>query len=421
MKPVTLLMALAFAGLFSCSSEPDGPPPVNEYLVVGNDKGFRDDFINQANLVTVSDSSLAVRSLRSADNVRTYPIVNGYLEGGADPALHWRYDTIGQDTITLTDTSRANVFYLHRLRRVDSIPTALGLLTSGELTSHAGAVVPDNGDIGNNFVFNDMGQAAGCLINRGYYGYRDWTKMVGNAESGAMPPVEYYLRSGNRSSLWRLYRRFVQPILVYDNYNSGLTVIPLDSVSAGRDTLYGRSITDRSFRIREDVRLYRRDTSRGELDAEYFTALPDLPDRVERTPEKIKLRHRRRWEEAYGLEEKLTIYEDDMAGLRLLFLAGNRLVLRNDEKVFLSTEYTLHESAPYLVVEDQCDNNAYWHYSVTDDSLTLRVPLRVDVTPPNGKPEVMEINGKKITIPAGRWYINEEWRATYALEEQTGK
>lgn len=420
MKPVFLLLILAFAGFSTCSPDADlPPPPVNEFLVVGNDKGFRDDYINQANIVTVNDSSLTVRSLRSVDNARAYPIVNGYLEGGADPALHWRFSTIGQDTITLTDTSRASTFYLHRLRRVDSIPEAIGLLTSDELNTGGDALTSLTGP--SNYVFNDMGQGAGCLINRSYYGYRDWTKMLGNSEVSAMPAVEYYLRNGSQSSLWRLYERFAQPILVYDNYKNGMTVIPLDSVSLGGDTLYGRSVSDRSFRSFNNYKLVRAGTGTMGLSADVLAALPATPDRIEMMPLKARKRHRRRWEDTEGIQNALTIYEDDLAGLSLEFSGTDKLTFRNDGATLVSERYRFHETAPYLVVGDECDTGAYWHYEFQGDSLTFRVPLRVEMVINDLSPQVIELNGKEVIIPAGRWYVDEEWRATYFIGEEESR
>lgn len=417
MKPITLLLALAFAGLFACSSDaelpPPPPPPVNEFLVVGNDKGFRDDYINQANLVTLNENSLSVRSLRSVDNVREYPLVNGYLEGGSDPALHWRFDTIGQDTITLTDTSRASTFYLHRLRRVDSLPDALPLLTSGELNS--GSAVPSNFRQVSNYVFNDMGKRAGCLITRSYLGVRDWTKMTGNSDRNAMPEIEYYMRTGGRSSIWRLYERFAQPILVFDNYKAGLTVMPLDSLSANLDTLYARSLSDHSFKLTEGRKLVRSISGTERPSVEVVTGLQAEPDRVEVMPDKIRDRHRRRWEKTEGIAEKLTVFEDDLAGLSLKFIGKDQLSLSNGNKVLVSTAYSFHDSAPYLVVGDECESGAYWHYELAGDSLTFLVPMRVELMVTDEKPSVMDINGKEITIPVGRWYIEEEWRATYFL------
>ncbi len=419
MKPITLLLALALAGLFACASEPNSPPPpppVNEFLVVGNDKGFRDDYINQANLVTLNnDSSLSVRSLRSADNVRKYPIINGYLEGGTDPALHWQFGTIGQDTITLTDTSRASTFYLHRLRRVDSIPEALPLLTSGEL-NNGGPTIIDFRQI-QNYVFNDMGQQAGCLITRSYFGVRDWTTMTGNADRTALPKVEYYRRNDTPSSVWRLYERFAQPILVYDNYKSGLTVMPLDSVSANLDTLYGHSLSDRSFKLAEGRKFVRADTSAKQRMAAVLAALPAKPDRVDLMPEKLRQQHRRRWEKTEGLKEKLTIFEDDIAGLNISFSGNNQLSFGNDDKVLVTSSYRFHPSAPYLVVEDECNNDAYWHYELHEDSLTLRIPLRLELLSTDEKPLVLNVDGKEITMPPGRWYTNEEWRGSYYLGE----
>ena len=421
MKPITLSLALAFAGLFACSSGADlsPSPPVNEFLVVGNDKGFRDDYINQANLVTLNDSSLSVRSLRSADNVREYPLRNGYLEGGSDPALHWRFDTIGRDTITLTDTSRTSTFYLHRLRRVDSLPGALPLLTSGELNT--GSIAPADFRQVSNYVFNDMGQGAGCMINRSYYGVRDWTKMVGNSDRTAMPEIEYYVPTGARSSVWRLYKRFAQPILVYDNYLSGLTVMPLDSLSANRDTLYGRSLSDRSFKLRPGRKLVRQGSGVERVSAEILAELPDKPDRVEVMPNKVRLQNRRRWEKAEGITEELILFEEDLAGLSLQFTGKDQLSFGNDDKVLVSTTYRFHDSAPYLVVGDECETNAYWHYELRGDSITFLVPVRVEVIRENEKPQVMDINGKEQVIPVGRWYFDEEWRATYFVGDALSK
>ncbi|MFT4686155.1 MAG: hypothetical protein ACJATN_002978 [Neolewinella sp.] len=420
MKPIFLLLTLAFTGFSACSPDADPPsPPVNEFLVVGNDKGFRDDYISQANIITINDSALTVRSLRSVDNARVYPIVNGYLEGGSDPTLHWRFSTIGQDTITLTDTSRASTFYLHRLRRVDSIPEAIGLLTSGELNTGGNALTGPSDR--SNYVFNDMGQSAGCLINRSYRGYRDWTKMVGNSENNAVPDVEYYVRNGSQSSLWRLYGRFAQPILIYDNYKKGMTVIPLDSVSLGGDTLYGRSVTDRSFRFFNNYKLVRVDTSAMRLSADVLAALPATPDCIELMPLKASKRHRRRWEEIEGMQNALTIYEEDLEGLRLEFSGTDKIAFSNGGETLVFQSYRFHETASYLVVGDECDTGAYWHYKFRGDSLTFRIPLRVEVVISDLLPQVMEINGKEVTVPAGRWYVDEEWRATYFIGEEESR
>lgn len=33
----------------------------------------------------------------------------------------------------------------------------------------------------------------------------------------------------------------------------------------------------------------------------------------------------------------------------------------------------------------------------------------------------MDINGKKVTIPVGRWYVEEEWRATYFIGQEESR
>lgn len=413
------LILPALVGLFlfvSCGTDaPVPPPPVNEYLVVGNDRGFRDDFINQADHVTVFDSSLRVRSLLAADSYRDYPIVNGYVQGGTDPVLHWEYGTIGQDTISVRDTSRNSTFYLRRMNRVDSLPRAVELLTSGELTS--GTPGPAFG-FQRNYVFNDLGQNAGCLVTRSYYGYRDWTSMRGNSKPGAMPEVEYYIRSGDSGNLWRMYTRFAQPVLVYNNSKNETTVISLDSMSANQDTLYGRSITNRNFSVIGSVRFVR-PSARPVLTAQQLMNLPADPLVVELLPDKVHGQHRHRWEKDEDPEQYLTAFPDELDKLRLRFPSPDRLVFGTEEKDLLATDYRFHDTAPYLIVGDECDDPAYWHYERSGDTLMVRVPLRIDL-PNDRQPTVMTVNGKEITIPPARWYAEDEWRASYLLGDTGG-
>jgi len=419
MKPFLLLLLVILAGLYACSPAPDlPPPPINEYLVVGNDKGFRDDYINQANIVTVNDSSVTVRSLKSVDNFRNYPIVNGYVEGGADPKLHWQFTNLGRDTITLTDTSRANNFYLRRLSRVDSLPGVLDLLMSGEVKSWNAQRTVSR--MHNSYVFNDMGQAAGCVISRSYYPYMDWTTMRGVTEEDATPKIEYYMRRSAPGSLWRLYTRFAQPILVRKNYKNGLTVMPLDSLSINGDTLYGHSITDQSFKFWHDLRLYRTDSNAADVLPTLLASLPAETAKVEVLPTEARNRYRRRWEKNENPADYITVYGEDLEGLQLGFSGQDQLKLMVDGTEIFSGNYRLHSTATYLIVGEECENDAYWHYERHGDSLTFRVPLRVE-QPFEEEVNTYKVNGKEVTIPAGRWYANEEWRGTYLVKEVESK
>ena len=290
MQNLNLLALLGLLLLVSCGSDaPTMFPPVNEYLVVGNDKGFRDDFINQANHITVFDSFVRVRSLRAVDSEREYPIVNGYVEGDSDPALHWRFDSVGHDTLMLTDTARNSTFYLHRLNRLDSLPQVVPLLTSGEV--HLGH--------GNSFtgwesmLFKNFGQAAGCFVRRGYYPYRDWTKMTGVSKVDSLPAPEYYIRRTPPASLWRVYERFAQPILVMDNRDRGMSVILLDSVAAQRDTLYGRVITDRSFNRIGAFEIMVADTAVSTVDNSFLSGIEGKPVATKLAPDKVRSQARR--------------------------------------------------------------------------------------------------------------------------------
>lgn len=410
------LILPALVGLFlfvSCGTDaPAPPPPVNEYLVVGNDRGFRDDFINQADHVTVFDSSLRIRSLLAADSYRDYPIVNGYVQGGNDPLLHWKYGTVGNDTITVRDTARNSTFYLRRLGRVDSLPAVVDLLTSGELRNGEGPA--RNFGYRQNRVFNNLGQNAGCLVMRDYYGYRDWTSIRSSEKSDTMPEVLYYLRSGgDGGSIWRMYSRFSQPILVYRDSKSQLTVIPLDSLSANRDTLYGWSVNNRSFNYIGRT-VFIRAAARTELSPRQLLDLPAAPLSVELQPTKIRDQHRHRWEKDEDPEQYLTAYPDELNDLQLRFPGPDRLIFGTGEKDLLTAEYRLHDTAPYLVVGDECDDLAYWHYERSGDTLMVRIPLRIHV-PVEQKTEYMTVNGKEIAIPPSRWYARDEWRASYLL------
>jgi len=415
MKPAIFIFVLAIAGLVSCSPSPPAPqPPVNEYLVVGNDKGFRNDYIDQTNLVTIDDNSVTVRSLRSADNARSYPIVNGYVEGGADPRLHWRMSTLGNDTIALLDTSRSTSFYLKRLHRVDSLPGVVGLLTSGELV---------NGKVGTkqfvsrrNYVYLDMGQGAGCLIDRGYFPYFDWSKAEGKPSVSSRLDAEHYVRMSTPGSLWRLYNRFAQPILVHQNEKYGLRVMPLDSISEEGDTLYGHAISDISFKQRNKLLLCRSASAAAEVTPSILSALAAAPAKVHVAPAKVRNQYRHRWEKGEDATDFITVYEEDLKEMRLQFSAPDRLELMVGDAEIFSHTYRLHSTAPYLVVGEECENDAYWHYELHGDSLTFRVPVRVELPVNNQEPvTIVDGNGKEISIPVGRWYAVDEWRGTYVL------
>lgn len=410
------LTLTAFVALFlfvSCGpDEPVEPPPANEYLVVGNDRGFRDDFINQANHVTVTDSALRVRSLRSADSYRDYPIVDSFLQGGTNPALHWKYGAIGNDTITLTDTSRNCTFYLHRLSRVDSLPNAVGMLTSGEINSGTKLGAFSASD---NLLFKDLGQSAGCMVNRRYYPYQDWSTMTGNSNVRAMPEVEFYVRQTPPASLWRIYERFAQPILVVDNYEKGMTVVMLDSLAERNDTLYGRSISDRSFNRIGSYKLVRTDSAAGALNEEQLKSITGLPVRVELSPEKARKQYRHRWQKRDDRSQFLTVNEQEIDELSLVFLEGDNVSIRSGNNIVAQSNYRFHETAPYLIIGDDCDSYAHWHYAISNDSLTVRVPLRINLEV-NEQPQTFKDGkGNIIEVPVSEWYFEEEWRAVYIV------
>jgi len=200
--------------------------------------------------------------------------------------------------------------------------------------------------------------------------------------------------------------------LVQDNKN-GMFVTLLDSLASDQGTLFGRTISDRNF---EDVRTFILRNEKPDLvTPPALQALPADPVKSWFATGGVAEGHHARWSKNEMPEDYLVVTKEDAEDLRLRF-SGKTVQLDLAGESLFTADYRPHDKSPYLIVGDECESDDHWLYRVHGDSITISIPLRVDI-PTTGKPRTFTANGRTVTLPPSRYYLPDEWKATYLLDQ----
>lgn len=206
----TSLFTLLFLSVIitSCTNEiVETSQLPSEWVVIGNDLGFRNEFIDMANVVRLSDSNLTVYSVAYPDVALKFPIRDSIVIGSSDKK--WQLTTAGPDSLLLHDTVQNNRYHLLRLKNYQPQENVWELLTKNRFTG------PFYGDY-KEFVFEGSDtSAANCYV--AHLMHTRW---------GELRPVR--LKDG----FWRLDQRFNQPLLLYTLGQGDHYVTLIDSVDA---------------------------------------------------------------------------------------------------------------------------------------------------------------------------------------------
>jgi hypothetical protein len=382
MKPISLLLVLALASLFACSfDEPEIPVPPSEWIVVGNDLGLRNEFLDMANVIRLRDSSMTVYPLGSPNVALDYPIVDSILHGGDE---RWRMIPHNLDTIIFFDSLKNNSYYLHRLVDRDSLESSLVVGRDFFLGSSRR---------GTSYLFEDTpGTELNCYLSRGYFEY-DNLKRVAFGKDG----------------YWRIDHRFRQPLLMITTGNVQHTVILIDSASV-ETGLSGVAVNNNMPNGRE--RRQRFVPSEKSFD---YKNLADMLDRIDTEKTRAKLysnpdsltRYTRFTTSGRELKEWRSMNDFEATNLQLS-ITGDRYRLHTSEQELFEGEIALHPTGPYLLIDGGCADQNYLpiHASATD-TLVITVPVRMIITTPMEMPTVTR-NGVEVTMSNGQHFINNE-------------
>lgn len=352
-----LLYSLLFLGLLlnSCTNENDDAPlPPSEWMVIGNDLGFRNEFVDMANVVRLTDSTLTVFSVAYPDVELNFPIRDSVVMGNADK--QWRMSFTSVDTLILHDTLQKNRYHLLRLKNYEPVTSVWRALTSNRFT---GRYYDDH----KTFVFEGLdSSAANCYVAHLIQTSADERRKV-------------RLQDG----YWRLDQRFSQPILLYTLGQGDHYVTLLDSVDAVHG-LQGQLIIN----SRPDPDLNRRDTLwpvEETLDIEEMRSkITQLDFTGTSVRPMLDPARDTRWRISWSgkeLQEVLSVNDFEVGDLRF-FLEADNYYLNSGDQALASGKFSVHPRYPYLVLDGSCGNDYYLPIKLTENQeLEIMLPLRI--------------------------------------------
>lgn len=363
------LFSLLFLGtiISSCASDEIAvSKTASEWVVIGNDLGFRNEFIDMANVVRLSDSILTVHSVAYPDVALKFPIRDSTVIGSQDK--HWQLTTVGPDTLLLLDTVQDNRYHLLRLKDYKPKADIWAMLTGSR------------------------------FVDRQYYNEQTLV-FEGSDTTGKNCYVHHRIQTwrGERRSarmkdgFWRLDQRFSQPILLYTLGQGEHYVTLIDSV-AQESGLQGQLLIN----SRPNPQIHQRDTLRP---------IRDTIDMAQVRQDIVKLDYARaevnpaidpekdsRWRVSWNgseLKEVLSVNDFEVSDLRL-FLSGDNYALTTLGGELASGKFTIHPKYPYLILDGNCANDFYLPLAYnSDNELEVTLPIRIRLPDQEIKP--MEI------------------------------
>ncbi|MEL7160174.1 MAG: hypothetical protein AAFN92_05400, partial [Bacteroidota bacterium] len=380
MKPyhlVTLALPLFF---FACTPEDAPLPPPNEWVVVGNDLGLRNEFVDMANIVVTKDSSITVYSAANPGWETSFPLVDSVVRGGPDPDLHWRLQTNGPDSLVLVDSVKDNRYHLRRLRRTELPDSLANFLRAGEL-------VRERDYHSTYFLFAGVADGTSCYGMRRYYQQTDWSKAVAAARNGqpiADPEPELVgppIRRETIDGFWRVEDRFAQPMFLYTEGSDKHYLVLVDSLQPGA-AVYGDLVQNYvPNRIAQGV-TYRLDTGkvvRRDL-PELLSSLDPERGIATSTFDSVGTSYWRYSFSGRELREGIVVPDIDLPALRLEFPGPGTYRIYNEVRTVATGKWSGRDGASYLFANGGCANDEHWPYVATDTSISIGVPLKIEIT-----------------------------------------
>lgn len=350
MQHLTLSAVLLLLLPFSCShSDIDDTAPPEQWIVVGNDLGLRNEFIDMANLIDVEDGNLRVRSAVIPNMELNYPIQDSLVIGSEEE--QWRLSRHGKDTLMLFDSVKNNHYYLERLHVVE--------LDSSWVNHPTENVFSINSTYRDEtFLFEDRGgQDQGCFLNRVTRKFRNQRKWYDQPDG-----------------FWRTEERFNQPILSYTVGGSRDIIFLIDSIRAG-DGLYGRRIDNNNMNgILRGQLLWESEQKRIEHPEELLPDLDFSKTKVTLLADSLKNQHIRFTHNGNLPENIISLAEHDLEGLWLL-LDETGFALNVGEKNIRQGGYSFHPRANFILLEGGCLNVHYLPFAVLEDRMVINLPV----------------------------------------------
>ncbi|MEO0734740.1 MAG: hypothetical protein AAFZ52_18030, partial [Bacteroidota bacterium] len=358
----------------------------------------RNEFIDMANVVVFTDSSLLVYSAAQPRMELRYPLRDSIVHGAEDPAYHWPVRQIGVDSLVLTDSVKKNRYYLQRLRRSD-VPELREWLTAGELYRQSE-------ERSGHLLLEGNGEQASCYAARSYRRIRDWRKIIAARQAGIEEknlPKTYRsppLRQEEKDGYWRLDERFAQPLWTYSTDENLHYLVMVDSL-AGDSLLFGKRV---STHVPNQVYSLQWQRAQEHNPASFKTEITMAESPIYLwQPDSIRHSYYRSSFTGKELQNGLVIPDFELSQLRLQIDTTGFYDLRTPERSLAQGEYQVHERGNYLVVNEGCVNLDYWPYTISDTALVLRIPLKVEIT----------------EFPEGEYtrrrYFLDEWSVYFSL------
>lgn len=341
----------------SCSNNTsDVPQPPSEWVVIGNDLGFRNEFIDMANVVRLSDSSLTVYSVAYPDVALKFPIRDSVVIGSPDKK--WQLTTAGPDSLLLHDTVQDNRYHLLRLKDYTPQENVWKVLSGSRFSGHS--YIDDK-----TFAFEGKDPTEpNCYVS---HRTRIW--------EGQRRPMR------QKDGFWRLDQRFSQPILLYTQGQSDHYVTLIDSVDS-QAGIQGQLLIN----SRPNPLVMQRDTLRPIRDTMNMEVLGQRIAQMDFSEVEVKPmidpaidnRWRVSWDGS-ELEEVLSTNDFEVTDLRL-FLQGGTYSITSAENELAAGKFELHPVYPYLILESSCANDFYLPLATTENELKITMPLRIRLT-----------------------------------------
>jgi len=348
MQHLTLTAALLLL-LLSCSNTETEELPPDQWVVVGNDRGSRNEFIDMANIVDFENGNLRVRSGIIPTMELNFPVRDSVVIGPRKE--RWRLSRRGQDSLALFDSVKNNFYYLERLRVVELDSNWINypeehLFASGK------------GYLATNFIFEQRGdQDQGCYMSRG-------SRTVGTQR------IWVDIDDG----FWRTDDRFNQPILSYTIGGSKDIIILIDSIKEGAG-LYGRYLDNNIMHkvFRGEI-LIERPKDEGLDKQELLSRLDFSRTSARVAADSLKNRHTRFTYNGSLPENIIRVAEDDIADLWML-LDEAGFAINVGERNIRQGAYSFHPRANYILLEGGCLNVHYLPFEVLEDRMVIDLPV----------------------------------------------
>lgn len=340
--------------LIACGAEVPPADP-QEYIVVGNDLGSRNEFIDMGNVVVLTDSLLTVHSLLYEEHVGQYPVSDSAVWRTENDG--WRLEPGEDSLLYLVDSLKGNRYHLKPLLLPD-LSADLHDYLRGEEFMMQGVYRYECYLL---FAGEERGLTKKCYASRCYSTQeRDSVRYVHPQQDG----------------YWFINDRFRQPVIVQSVGRNEHRYLLVDSLQ--EKELFVTRLSDNI----PSGRYFQ--SQLAPLPASQPPVVAELVDRLDfaaatATPLFVP-NPGKRWQssvEEYDYERGNGMNVIEMEHTKLV-LTGNTYTLTAGGRTIRTGSYQQHEARPYLILDEGCDNADYLPISLNNaEQLVITIPAVV--------------------------------------------